>query len=437
MHSYLPNFLPFPLPFPLPLLLLLLISLPASTHALFGSHTSLPDLVHNWLHFAANIHTSDKAPPAHHPRASPNSLPISHIPPYIIGAADANTTSPLYLTYDAHMMHRPEVDLITSYLRKDDVYLEFGSGVSTRNFAGLVKRAYSIDHNCDWAQLVRNSLVGDRFKSVNVICKQVKRGDRGWGTHSIFEHANYVQFREYVDAVDELQDRVFDKVLIDGRARLACALRILPHLNNDSLVFIHDFYARLHLYGSVLKYYQEVARVLAYENKHIDMGPIDEPQGLVVLRKRGDVNSPVSQEEIDRLYETIDWREPFGEPLVSMAAHVRNAWWMGMDWGNWKRARNAQVLIELVRHDLLRMAFLYALVMMVLRNWDSVRTLLGRNIKEGGKDAGPEISSSASEGRRAGRAIAREDNEIRFVETEGMKVASARRKRASMGKIAV
>lgn len=59
----------------------------------------------------------------------------------------------------------------------------------------------------------------DEYAGLQVRCVEVKRGARGWGTISSFEHADYRQMKEYVDVVGELGDAKFDRVLIDGRAR--------------------------------------------------------------------------------------------------------------------------------------------------------------------------------------------------------------------------
>lgn len=131
------------------------------------------------------------------------------------------------IMYERQMMHRAELDLIASYLRPGDVYLEYGSGGSTLNFAPRVGRAYSIEHDCGWAKFLKGSVEGeDGYENLEVRCVEVPRGRRGWGTFSKFEHGNYEQFREYVDEVEVLPDKKFDKVFIDGRAskcgRLAC-----------------------------------------------------------------------------------------------------------------------------------------------------------------------------------------------------------------------
>ena len=181
---------------------------------------SISDLVHNWLHFGANIHASDSAPPAHHPNAEPHHVAPSP-PSYVIGAGVANTTVTSSTVYHMQMMHRPEIDLVSSYITKKHVYLEYGAGGSTYNFGRLAKVAYSIEHSCRWAKFVGDKMtaLGDKFSHIHIKCAQVKLRDRGWGTLSNYEHANYYQFRPYVDAIESLPHQQFDRVFIDGRAR--------------------------------------------------------------------------------------------------------------------------------------------------------------------------------------------------------------------------
>ncbi len=175
----------------------------------------LEGVIHRWLH-GTGAH-DDVAPIAASgsARESPPQPPAA----WVVGAGSLNRT--FNFDYSHQMMHRPEVDLVASYLRPDDIYLEFGSGGSTRNFPRLVKRAYSIEHNCAWASYLQNEL--DRaeadFSNLNLVCVPVPRGHRQWGTISAYEHGNYIQFKEYVDRMDTFPDAVFDRVFIDGRAR--------------------------------------------------------------------------------------------------------------------------------------------------------------------------------------------------------------------------
>lgn len=187
---------------------------------------ALQTLVNHWLHWGANWRHSSH-PSAPHPRESgaiSSGSPASEPPPpYVIGAATRNASITSEFPYPLIMMHRAEADLIASYLTDDDVYLEFGSGGSTIAYSPLVKRAYSIDHNCDYARQVQDTL---RFLQIHpadgktrFFCVNVRPGFRGWGMISPFEHGNYKQFREYVDLIQNLPEERLDKVLIDGRAR--------------------------------------------------------------------------------------------------------------------------------------------------------------------------------------------------------------------------
>lgn len=454
------------------LLVLFAILLPGRAHSDFKEPGALHDVVYRWLHWGANLHDTQQIPPAPHPRALldvRDTVPPS-FPSYIIGAASSNHTSHFPLDYSLQMMHRSEVDLIASYLRPTDVYLEYGSGGSTYNFAPLVARAYSIEHNCEWANFVSRSLKrrphASAYTNLHMRCVSVLPGFRGWGTLSNFEHANYVQFREYVDAVDTFREPTFDRVFIDGRASkssslflcfmvyslfsfencagflfannddrpafllgpmigLACALKILPYLKPDSLVFIHDFYSRSKHYSAMLRYYIEVARVLAWRNQDATQGPIDEPQGLVVLRRADNVTGEMAHlnaSAIDMIYESIQWHEPFGPPLTSMHGYVTYIVSFA-DFGKWSRARSPRALVYFVRKDMMRVVMLYIIAALVV-------TAYRRFVAPSPKAKQEELASSMAI--NTGMTSAARTNEPRFIETEAMKAASARRKRASM-----
>lgn len=228
---------------------------------------------------------------------------------------------------------------------------------------------------------------------------------------------------------------------------MACALKVLPHLHPDSLVFIHDFYSRLEHYKGVLEYYVEVARVLAYRNGDPTQGPIDEPQGLIVLRRNASANFPVSEEEIHVKYAAVDWRYPFADPLVSPLAYFKYYTGFLRDLGMWSRPRNVDMLVRLVRLDILRMVVLYGVLLLVGRYWKggvwagpaTERAKRGgeRPSKAGSVPGGTrrgERRGGIGRSQSAARAIdmesgrAKGKSEPRFVETEAMKAANARRK---------
>lgn len=197
---------------------------------------------------------------------------------------------------------------------------------------------------------------------------------------------------------------------------LACALKVLPYLKPDSLVFIHDFYARTKLYSAVLRYYDEVARVLAVRNQDASQGPIDEPQGLIILRRADNLtasNSLLKPSEINAIYKSINWREPYGPPLTNLHGYMSYAM-STLDFSTWSRARSPSALVLLVRNDMIRFIAMYVIISIVISAYR-------RYMRPPSKEKHEAIN----------RRDAALPSEPRFVETEAMKAASARRKKVS------
>jgi hypothetical protein len=67
---------------------------------------------------------------------------------------------------------------------------------------------------------------------------------------------------------------VADVVLVDGRFRVAAALKALWHIDDASVVLIHDWTPRKEAYGRVLAYYDVVDKV----------------DTLIVLARKSDVD---------------------------------------------------------------------------------------------------------------------------------------------------
>ena len=54
------------------------------------------------------------------------------------------------------MMSGIQISAIYGYLNKTDTVLEYGSGGSTTHFSKYVKHYYSIEHNKEWYEKVKN-----------------------------------------------------------------------------------------------------------------------------------------------------------------------------------------------------------------------------------------------------------------------------------------
>ncbi len=151
-------------------------------------------------------------------------------------------------------MSRKEFGMISHFIeqRKVQTMLEWGSGGSTIKLAELVNELHSIENDKKWYEKVSRQLLKRSINNVKLyyVPNNMAR------SHRI---SKYEEFKDYVDYVDTLQ-LMFDAVLIDGRARPYCAEKVLPYLQDDAVVFIHDFWEREY-YFPALKFYDVIASV--------------------------------------------------------------------------------------------------------------------------------------------------------------------------------
>ena len=103
-----------------------------------------------------------------------------------------------------------------------------------------MRRYYSIEHNSEWCARINSTLI-EKESTVSYHCPIVTTEERLWEDQG---EGTYAQFKKYVDYVDQLGVPKFDLVLIDGRARLPCAIKVLPYLKPSSVVFVHDMFLR-------------------------------------------------------------------------------------------------------------------------------------------------------------------------------------------------
>lgn len=67
---------------------------------------------------------------------------------------------------------------------------------------------------------------------------------------------------KYVSAIDTFPNvSCYDTVMVDGRFRVACAVKALRYLRRDSVLMLHDFNDARPNYRKVLQYYDELDRV--------------------------------------------------------------------------------------------------------------------------------------------------------------------------------
>ncbi len=115
--------------------------------------------------------------------------------------------------------------ILDSWLTKDDIGIEWGSGRSTVWFAKRVRQLVSIEHEPVWYDKVST---------------QLKRGGYSNIDYHLIPTKISVGSSSYADSVNDCPDLYFDFALVDGKVRHICMGRILPKLRNGGILILDN-----------------------------------------------------------------------------------------------------------------------------------------------------------------------------------------------------
>jgi hypothetical protein len=177
--------------------------------------------------------------------------------------------------------------MFNKYLDKANNYLEFGSGGSTyqASIKPNIKLLISVESDKDWFSIIKEKVKHSNFhyKFIDLKCKP-----NNWGYPS--ELCNKNIYKDYSNSISHKISKeianTLDLILIDGRFRVACALKCHSLINDDCKIIFDDFLDRKH-YHIVLTYYDIIDKTT--DNR------------MVVLKKKK-INIPL---ELINKYENI------------------------------------------------------------------------------------------------------------------------------------
>jgi hypothetical protein len=138
-----------------------------------------------------------------------------------------------------------ELEFFRSVIPHSKIYLEYGSGGSTILAAQYVSTLVSVESDWIFAKAVRNALPPSRAE-VHILSPALGP-TRDWG-YPVFGRPTpkrIARWKRYPQAPwPVLGSDIPDTILIDGRARVACALETLLHVPRSSLLIIDDYVDR-------------------------------------------------------------------------------------------------------------------------------------------------------------------------------------------------
>jgi predicted O-methyltransferase YrrM len=109
---------------------------------------------------------------------------------------------------------------LMSYLKKNHICLEWGSGRSTRWIANRCAHITSIEHNDDWYLKTKESLKS--FENCLILKKSIKIED------------------EYTNVIELFEDNSLDICLVDGVERSMCALAVIDKIKSNGIILVDD-----------------------------------------------------------------------------------------------------------------------------------------------------------------------------------------------------
>lgn len=204
------------------------------------------------------------------------------------------------------MFNENDKDMFHFYLNKCKYYFEYGSGGSTYNSVinNNIEHVYSVESDSEWYNNINIKLekYKNKFKYFYI---DINSSPNTFGRPGNTEAAGFqgnctlpknIEIKnswiKYSDVFQDLDKEIKDKIniiLIDGRFRAACCLKLFEHINYETIILFDDFKNRS-WFHIVLDYFK-----IINENKNGNM---------VALQKK-DTNKPSN--DIIKKYE-IDYR---------------------------------------------------------------------------------------------------------------------------------
>lgn len=164
-----------------------------------------------------------------------------------------------FLTYSC-------IEWLESILSADKVAFEYGSGASTLYFCERIKMLVSVEHDKTWFNTLSEEM---RERKVSNCELKLIEPEEIEGEVPRYSSTSYtsayrpdlygsLSFKRYVTSINQYQDRHFDLVFIDGRARAACIPHALPKVREEGYLVLDN--ADRSIYSQALKVLENYER---------------------------------------------------------------------------------------------------------------------------------------------------------------------------------
>lgn len=161
-----------------------------------------------------------------------------------------------------------ELFVLQKFAKRSKTYFEWGSGGSTLLVAVLANRAYSVENDFKfYSDMISKESLRLWIEAGVLDYRHIDLGETSmWA----YPKNKNVDSTPYVNAIAILQEPA-DLIFVDGRYRVACALKGWEYLSTSGVLMIHD--AQRVGYDILHNYFQEIGRterIIAYMPKTLN-----------------------------------------------------------------------------------------------------------------------------------------------------------------------
>jgi hypothetical protein len=151
------------------------------------------------------------------------------------------------LEYEIPWMSFAAIEYLKTWLHKDMLVYEYGSGGSSLFLSSRVRHLYSVDHDGSWFKDVEAII---EKKNINNISYAFIKPEPVSGTDKDCSHPEHylscmgefknLSFEKYVKSIDHHPHDYFDLVIVDGRARPSCIKHAIPKIKKGGVLLLDN-----------------------------------------------------------------------------------------------------------------------------------------------------------------------------------------------------
>jgi SAM-dependent methyltransferase len=126
------------------------------------------------------------------------------------------------------------VAYLNSFLKKDMLLFEWGSGRSTLWFSKRVKKVVSIEYNKSWFDRIIAKIKENNLKNIDLKYIALE--------HKIESptQRHYPKIPDYVAEIFKSESESYDVIVVDGHYRLTCVEHCKKYLKNDGILVVDN-----------------------------------------------------------------------------------------------------------------------------------------------------------------------------------------------------